>query len=72
MRVQKTMILQIIGLLTLIFFNVLSYYNNQIFLDKLLTCSLILGMLLIFKMLNESRKTQPVSNRSYPKGSLKF
>ncbi len=49
MESLKTKILQTIGIAIVLFFIVLSYNHNQLFLDKIVLCSLIIGGLLVMK-----------------------
>jgi|GEM_PF-3086703 len=44
----------IIGPTVLVFLIAMSYYNYQILLDQILTCSFILGLVYIHKLLAES------------------
>jgi hypothetical protein len=53
MQIPKKAILPILGLLILIGFCALSYYHEQIFLDKILLCGFILGMILFVKIRGE-------------------
>lgn len=58
MKFTKTKILPIIGLLVLVFFMGMSYVNDYIFLDKIVICSFILGMVFLIKMRAESSKIE--------------
>lgn len=60
MKFSKSKILPVIGLLVLAFFIAVSYFNNHIFLNEIMICSLILGMVFFIKMKGESN--QYVSN----------
>lgn len=53
MQFSKSTLLPILGLLVFIFFIALSYFNNHIFLDKILLCSVIGGMIFFTKMRGE-------------------
>ena len=50
MQFSNSQILPFIGISILLFFIALSYFNNHIFLDKIILCSLILGMVFFVKM----------------------
>ncbi|MBR9844647.1 MAG: hypothetical protein GYB35_00380 [Algicola sp.] len=54
MQYSKSTILPIFGLLVLVFFIGLSYFNNQILLDKIIPCSLILAVVFFAKMRGEN------------------
>ena len=51
MNLLKNSLLPVIGMLILICFIGLSYINNYIFFDKLLICSLVLGIIFFMKIL---------------------
>lgn len=53
MKITKSKILPVTGLIVLAFFVGMSYFNNHIFLDKLVICSFILGMVFFAKMKGE-------------------
>ena len=54
MKITKSKILPVTGLAVLAFFVGMSYFNNHIFLDKLVICSFILGMVFFAKMKGEA------------------
>ncbi len=58
MKFTKSKILPVIGLLVLVFFMAMSYVNDSIFLDKIVICSFILGMVFFAKMRAESSKIE--------------
>ncbi|OBX27299.1 hypothetical protein LX77_02942 [Gelidibacter algens] len=62
MPFSKSKILPIIGLVTLLFFITISYFENHVFFDKLITCSLILGMVYFARTLGESNENEPSSD----------
>ena len=49
MQILKSTVLPIFGLVVLLVFIAMSYFNNHIFLDKIVICSLILGMVFFVK-----------------------
>ncbi len=53
MQFTKTTVSAILGLLVLLFFIAITYYTNPIFLDKIVLCSFILGMVFFVKLLGE-------------------
>ncbi|WP_149277335.1 hypothetical protein [Pareuzebyella sediminis] len=61
MQLNKSLALPILGMAVLIIFNLWSYLHEAIFLDRLLICTLILGLIFISKVLKSSH--QPM--RSY-------
>jgi hypothetical protein len=52
--ISKSNLLSALGLVVLLFFIGLAYLNNSIFLDKIILCSLIFGMVLFSKLRGES------------------
>lgn len=54
MKFSRSQVLPFLGSIVLTFFIAISYFNNQIFLDKILLCSVILGMIYFYKMRGES------------------
>lgn len=58
MKFTKSKILPVLGVLVLVFFMAMSYFNNHIFLDKIMICSFILGLVFFAKMRSESSKTE--------------
>ena len=52
MNLSKSIVLPMLGMAVMLFFVALSYFNNYIFLDKLLICSFILTIVFIAKMRN--------------------
>ena len=54
MHSLKSSVVLFIGLTVLLFFIGLSYFNNSIFLDKILVCAFILGLLFFTKTKEES------------------
>lgn len=63
MRLSKSKILAIISGLILLFFITLAYFNNHIFLDKIVLCSVIIGMLFLIKTINTNNNREESSNR---------
>lgn len=55
MQVLKSTILPILGLVVLVLFIAMSYFNNNIFMDKIILCSAILGMIFFVKMKSEDK-----------------
>ncbi|HEY5688674.1 MAG TPA: hypothetical protein VIS27_10270 [Yeosuana sp.] len=62
MQFSKSTFLPILGLVILIFFVGMAYLNNHIFLDKLVLCSFILGLVFFTKMRGESNETKSNSD----------
>ncbi|MFH6767101.1 hypothetical protein V8G56_00015 [Gaetbulibacter aquiaggeris] len=62
MQFSKSTFLPILGLVVLIFFVGMAYLNNHIFLDKLVLCSFILGLVFFTKMRGESNETKSNSD----------
>lgn len=54
MQFSKSTFLSILGLMILIFFIAMAYLNNHIFLDKIILCSSILGLVLFAKIRGEN------------------
>jgi hypothetical protein len=63
MQFSKSTLLSVMGLLVMLFFIAMSYYNNQMFLDKILVSSFILGMVFFFKILDERNSVDRNSDR---------
>ena len=63
MPFSKTKILQVVGLVVLLIFIAISYFSNSFFLDKIILCSLIIGMVFFAKTLGESNGNEPKSDR---------
>jgi hypothetical protein len=63
MSFSKSKILPIVGLGILLFFIGISYFNNHVFLDKLIICSLILSMFYFARTLGKSNENEPNSDR---------
>lgn len=63
MQFTKSTILSFLGLMIMVFFIALSYYNGQIFLNKILLSSFILGLIFVFKILDEQSRTDQNSDR---------
>lgn len=55
--------LQAFGLVIMLFSITLFYLSNSIFLDKILLCSLIIGMALFPKMLGKNKENEPSSGK---------
>ena len=53
MQLSKSSISTILGLLGFLFFIALAYVKNYIFLDKLVVCGLILGLIFFIKARGE-------------------
>jgi hypothetical protein len=62
MQLSKSRISTILGLFGLLLFIVLAYVQNYIFIDKILICSLILGLILFIKMRGEVHNSNEDSN----------
>ncbi len=62
MQFSKSTFLSILGLMTLIFFIAMAYLNNHVFLDKIILCSSILGLVLFSKIRGEHNGNQSNSN----------
>ena len=60
MQLSKSKILPYTGILTLIIFLAMSYFNGSIFIDRLLVCGLIL--LVVFLLRIASTPKQSASN----------
>lgn len=56
MNLSKSIVLPMLGMAIMFFFIALSYFNNHIFLDKLLVCSFILTIVFIAKMRDKLNK----------------
>lgn len=66
MQFSKSTFLPIIGLMILILFIVMAYLNNHLFLDKLVLCSFILGLVFFAKIRGESNENQSnLGNKKY-------
>jgi uncharacterized membrane protein len=66
MQFSNSQILPFIGISILLFFIALSYFNNHIFLDKIVLCSLILGMVFFVKMRSDNNgHNQDSDNTTY-------
>lgn len=63
MEFSKSTLLPILGLLVFSFFIGLSYFNNHIFLDKILLCSVIVGMIFFAKMRGETANNDSDSDQ---------
>lgn len=64
MQFSKSTFLPILGLIVLIFFITMSYLNNHIFLDKIILCSSILGLVFFAKIRGESFKSSKNSDET--------
>lgn len=53
MQLSKSTILQLFGLAVLGIFIAMSYFNNQIFIDKIILCSVILLLVVFAKTRGE-------------------
>jgi len=62
MEFSKSKILPVAGMIVLLIFIAMSYFNNHIFLDKIIICSLILGMIFFVKIIGEGNGNQPNAN----------
>lgn len=58
MQFSKSTILAVLGLFIFLFLILTSYYNDQIFLDKILLCSFIIGMVFLVKMVGEGNNAE--------------
>lgn len=54
MQFSKSTFLSVFGLVVLMFFIAMAYFTNHILLDKLMLCSVILGLVFFAKMRGES------------------
>lgn len=57
MQFSKSTFLPILGMIAIMFFIGMAYLNNHIFLDKLVLCSFILGLVIFAKVRGESNET---------------
>jgi hypothetical protein len=64
MEFSKSTFLPVLGLIVLLFFIGMAYLNNHIFLDKLVLCSFILGLVFFTKMRGESNGTRSNSDNT--------
>lgn len=55
MQQIKSTILTSLGIIALIFFMAMSYIHNALFLDRIIVCSIILGIVFFAKMRNENK-----------------
>lgn len=62
MQFSKSTFLSILGLMILIFFIAMAYLNNHIFLDKIILCSSILGLVLFAKIRGENNGNESNSD----------
>lgn len=60
---SKSKTLPVAGLIALLFFIVMACFINSIFLDKIILCSLIIGMVLFAKTLSEGNGMELNSDR---------
>jgi len=67
LRFPKSIILPLFWGVVLLFFIAMYYFKDQIFLEKMIICSLIIGMLFFGRMIgnrNENEATQDPENPS--------
>lgn len=57
MKLNKSLVLPILGMVVLVSFNLWSYQHDAIFLDRLLVCTLILGLVCISKILENAQQS---------------
>jgi len=57
MKFLKSTFLPFLGLTVLLFFIAMSYFHSSLFLDKLIVCSFILGMVFFAKIRSESNNS---------------
>ena len=57
MKSLKSTFLPLLGLTVLLFFIAMSYLHNSLFLDKIIVCSFILGIIFLAKMRSEINKS---------------
>lgn len=62
MELSKSKVLPFLGLIVLAVFIAMSYFNNQIFLNEILVCSAIFGMVFFVKMRGEVTSSQSSSS----------
>ena len=62
MQFSKSKVLPFLGLIVLAVFIAMSYFNNQIFLNEILVCSAIFGMVFFVKMRGEGTSSQSSSS----------
>ncbi len=62
MHLSKSKILPIAGIFTLIAFIALSYFNGQIFMDRILVCAFILLLVFMLKMGSDPGQSPSNSN----------
>lgn len=55
----KSKILPVLFGMVLLFLIALSYFNNRIFLDKIVLCGLIIGMLFFIKIAGNNYEVNP-------------
>jgi surface polysaccharide O-acyltransferase-like enzyme len=63
MRFPKSKILPLFWGVVLLFFISMSYFNNRIFLDKIILCSLIIGMLFFTRIIGNSNGNEATQDR---------
>lgn len=62
MQFSKSTRLPLAGFVVFIFFITLSYFNNHMFLDKIILCGLIVGMIFFVKLRGETANSEANSN----------
>lgn len=67
MKYNKSKVVSLIGLSILLFFIALSYFNDQLFFEKLIICSAILGIIFLVKIIGENSSTKVNKTNKYSK-----
>lgn len=65
MQFSKSKVVPFLGLIVLVFFIALSYFNNSIFLKEILVCSAIFGMVLFVKMRGEVSRSRSIPQQNH-------
>jgi hypothetical protein len=52
MQFSKSTLLSVLGLMVMLIFIAMAYFNDHIFLNKILVSGFILGLIFIFKILD--------------------
>ena len=63
MQSLKSKIVPVLGGAVLLFFMAMSYFNNGIFLDKIVLCSVIIGMLFLTKTIANGNGREATTDR---------
>jgi uncharacterized membrane protein len=62
MQLSKSTFLSILGLLGLVFVIAMAYVNSYAFLDKIIVCTFIVGLIFLIKMRGEVHNSKRNSN----------